>query len=110
MISTATAIPELLDAFNHKYGTSKSKLNTCTICHMPEFSKEDSCGNCHSFLKYEKGKNLNQYGKDLRKNKNMSLDKAFSKIESLDSNKDGISNIAEIKNKTNPGEIRKKTN
>ncbi|MFI5198096.1 MAG: hypothetical protein ACHQJD_05715 [Thermoanaerobaculia bacterium] len=62
------------------------------------------CGTCHVKPKPKKGEEqLNPYGKDyLATKKDGKFD--FAKIEKLDSDKDGVSNIDEIKKGTNPGD------
>jgi len=62
------------------------------------------CGTCHVKPKPKKGEEqLNAYGKDfLATKKDGKFD--FAKIEKLDSDKDGVSNIDEIKKGTNPGD------
>ena len=76
------ATPSLQTAFVSNYPeTRETQLNSCTLCHMP-VTKDF----------------LNDYGLDLKKKKIN-----FAKIEELDSDQDGISNIDEIKNGTFPG-------
>ncbi|WP_321418697.1 hypothetical protein [uncultured Methanomethylovorans sp.] len=70
-----------LSAFNQHYNTSDTKLNTCSTCHA-------SSG----------GGNLNPYGMSYLINK-----KDFASIETIDSDKDGFTNIEEIKALTFPG-------
>jgi hypothetical protein len=62
------------------------------------------CSSCHVSPKPKKGDGaLNPYGKDyLATKKDGKFD--FAKIEKLDSDKDGVSNIDEIKKGTNPGD------
>ena len=62
------------------------------------------CGTCHVKPKPKKGEaELNPYGKDLfATKKDGKFD--FAKIEKLDSDKDGVKNIDEIKKGTNPGD------
>ena len=103
MISTASALPEILDAFNQKYSTSKTKLDSCELCHIPDKPTEKSCGFCHKNY-YKPGKEkFNPFGKDVQKNLNLDRDHFFKKIEVLDSDTDGIPNIDEIRNKSFPG-------
>ncbi len=66
--------------FNTKYGTSGTRLDNCNVCH--------TTGG---------GSPRNSYGLDYENGHN------FTKIESLDSDKDGFSNIFEIKARTFPG-------
>ncbi|MGZ6987604.1 MAG: hypothetical protein ACXVH0_01440 [Thermoanaerobaculia bacterium] len=62
------------------------------------------CGTCHTKAMPKKGEaDVNAYGKDLlATKKDGKFD--FAKIEKLDSDKDGVSNIDEIKKGTNPGD------
>jgi hypothetical protein len=62
------------------------------------------CGTCHVKAMPKKGEaDLNAYGKDLlATKKDGKVD--FAKIEKLDSDKDGVKNIDEIKKGTNPGD------
>jgi hypothetical protein len=62
------------------------------------------CATCHVKPKPKKGEaDVNAYGKDLlATKKDGKFD--FAKIEKLDSDKDGVSNIDEIKKGTNPGD------
>lgn len=109
IISPASAIPELLDGFNFKYKTSESKLDSCELCHQSEILNTKSCGYCHTAKSIsEKGKKLNPYGNDLKKNLNLTLNESFKKIEKLDSNKDGVTNIKKIRDKSFPGENKSK--
>jgi len=103
MISTASGLPEILNGFNQKYGTSKTKLDSCELCHIPAKPNEKSCGFCHESYKLGKEKFTNAFGKDLRNNLNLDRDSAFKKLEVLDSDNDGISNIDEIRGKSYPG-------
>ncbi len=73
-----------LSPFNAKYNTSGTRLNTCDVCHTT-------------------GANLNQYGMDMS-NQTGTTEKRLAKIELLDSDGDGFSNIDEIKNLTFPGD------
>ena len=34
IISTASGLPEIFNGFNLKYGTSKTKLDSCEPCHI----------------------------------------------------------------------------
>lgn len=63
------------------------------------------CAVCHTTTH---GKGLNLYGKDIKKALKPGESKAFkadilTRVEKLDSDKDGKSNIAEITAGTNPG-------
>ncbi|MCS7184439.1 MAG: hypothetical protein NZ870_00710 [bacterium] len=61
-----------------------------------KYGYDVSCGLCH----HSDDWSINSYGKDFYKY-GLSLE-ALSKIEALDSDKDGYSNIVEIKSKSNP--------
>jgi hypothetical protein len=69
--------------------------------------KKTNCGVCHVGMSAK----FNPYGTDLRKvmgelkTKKMSAD-VFKKVEDLDSDKDGVKNIEEIKADTNPGDAK----
>lgn len=58
-----------------------------------------SCNLCHT---HGGGSAINPFGKDFKRS-GLGL-YAFTKIEDRDSDKDGIKNIAEIKNRSNPGD------
>ena len=62
------------------------------------------CSTCHTAAMPKKGQaDVNAYGKALGKaDKDGKFD--FAKIEKLDSDGDGVSNIDEIKKGTNPGD------
>jgi hypothetical protein len=62
------------------------------------------CATCHTKAMPKKGEgDVNAYGKDMMTTKkDGKFD--FAKIEKLDSDKDGVSNIDEIKKGTNPGD------
>jgi hypothetical protein len=62
------------------------------------------CGTCHVKAMPKKGEaDVNAYGKDLTATKK-DAKYDFAKIEKLDSDKDGVSNLDEIKKGTNPGD------
>jgi hypothetical protein len=62
------------------------------------------CGSCHTKAMPKKGEaDVNAYGKDLTATKKEAK-YDFAKIEKLDSDKDGVSNLDEIKKGTNPGD------
>lgn len=80
--SSVSAMPSIQTAFVKQYPwTKQTSLDNCGTCHLP--AKQDF---------------LNGYGLALREAR---LD--FAKIEALDSDNDGRSNIQEIKDGTNPG-------
>jgi hypothetical protein len=87
-MTTAVALPEVLNNFNVHYNTIGTRLDTCDTCHYPGS---------------QNATNLNPYGIDVKNNLNMPMDKAFASIEHLDSDMDGFSNIDEIHNLTFPG-------
>ncbi len=62
------------------------------------------CGTCHTKAMPKKGEgDVNSYGKALgATKKNDKYD--FAKVEKLDSDADGVSNLDEIKKGTNPGD------
>jgi hypothetical protein len=81
--SSSIALPAYSRLFQAKYGYRVS----CNICH--------TAGG---------GSTITDYGRDfLRAGGNFM---AFSKIEKLDSDADGVLNIAEIRAKSNPGDAR----
>jgi hypothetical protein len=84
LVSPAQSTPEYLQAFNKKYGTQGTKLDSCITCHTSPSGGKD---------------NLNPYGKDFG-----SHNHDFTAIEPLDSDGDGFSNIDEIKAGTFPGD------
>ncbi|MCA1842650.1 MAG: hypothetical protein LC792_05560 [Actinobacteria bacterium] len=79
----AQSTPDNLNAFNQRYGTTGTKLDSCLTCHESQAAAKE---------------NLNPYGKDLDAAK---VD--FGAIESKDSDGDGVSNIDEIHKRTFPG-------
>jgi hypothetical protein len=80
--SSVRAMPSIQTAFVKQYPlTKQTNLDNCGTCHLP--AKQDF---------------LNGYGLALREAR---LD--FAKIEALDSDNDGRSNLQEIKDGTNPG-------
>jgi hypothetical protein len=82
-------------AFVAKYPDAKAKLGKCSTCHEKSLPKKEDHEN-------------NAYGKDLKaavidaKAEKKEYD--FAKVEQLDSDKDGVKNIDEIKAGTNPGD------
>jgi hypothetical protein len=84
LVSPAESKPEYLSAFNARYKTSGSHLDTCSTCHASSSPSRD---------------NLNPYGKDFG-----AANHDFGAIEPKDSDGDGISNIDEIKAGPFPGD------
>jgi hypothetical protein len=83
LVGIAFAVSSYLNAFNTRYGTSGTALNTCSLCHVN--SPPDLA--------------LNPYGNDYSANNN-----DFAAIETLDSDGDGFSNLVEIQAGTFPGD------
>ncbi len=86
---TAHAFSSYLSAFNTKYGTSATKLNTCSTCH--------GSGGTSTW---------NPYGESIRTGTSTSLPIAdrLTAVEPLDSDGDGFTNIVEINARTFPGD------
>ena len=85
--SETAALPGYKDAFNTKYGTTGSKLDSCGVCH------EDPGG----------GGPLNPYGTAFQGAAG-TTDQKFTAIEGLDSDGDTFTNLAEIQALTWPGD------
>ncbi|HVW33041.1 MAG TPA: hypothetical protein VHL53_10920 [Acidimicrobiia bacterium] len=83
LVSPAMAKPEYLQAFNAKYGTQGTKLDSCNTCHTTSQDAD----------------HLNPYGLDYRK-----ANHDFAAIEGLDSDGDSFKNIDEINAGTFPGD------
>lgn len=82
----ARAEAPFLDTFNAKYGTTATKLNTCSVCHRVAPA-------------------LNPYGNAF-KNKwksGLSVSQALGAVQTLDSDRDTFTNIREIRARTFPG-------
>lgn len=79
--------------------SSKKKADFAKQYPTVKGTKLDSCKTCH--LSVPK---LNSYGTDLKATAKVN----FKKIETTDSDNDGISNINEIKGGTNPGDAKDK--
>jgi cytochrome c553 len=102
--------PNFLAAYPDKAGT---KLDNCTLCHTGgsytssgKTTTLGSCQWCHYKYGYDKSGDitatLNLYGKDyLAQGRNVA---AFKTIETLDSDADGFTNIAEINAVRYPGD------
>ena len=93
----AVAMPTWTSEFNNHYKVGKDSA-----------LKKANCGLCHQGMTVTK---FNPYGDDLKKVmaelkiKKVSAE-AFKKIEDLDSDKDGVKNIEEIKADTCPGDAK----
>lgn len=98
LASLAIALPPMVKDFETAYGIKKgSSLNKlgCAVCHVGKTTK------------------LNSYGLDIKKvmaeAKTKQLTPEILKsLEGMDSDKDGVTNIAEIKADTNPGDAKSK--
>lgn len=93
--STGLATLDHQKLFAAKYPDAKA-LQRCSTCHVKPIPKKED-------------HDLNAYGKDVATV--LSKDKTaidFAKIESLDSDGDGVSNVDEIKKGTNPGDPKSK--
>lgn len=82
--SPAEAKSSVKQAFNERYGTINSRLDSCRTCHTTKADKA----------------HLNGYGKDLNATAGH---KDFAAVEEKDSDGDGVSNIKEIQAGTFPG-------
>ncbi|MBI5684477.1 MAG: choice-of-anchor D domain-containing protein [Verrucomicrobia bacterium] len=81
---SAYALSSMLNTFNTRYGTSGTKLNSCGLCHISATNP--------SFA-------FNAYGNDMENqiaNVGLGTAAALAAIESLDSDGDGFTNLAEI--------------
>lgn len=85
-IGNVMALPEILDIFNTKYNTAGTRLDSCDTCHIQGV---------------QNATNLNPYGMDIKDN--LSKENVLILVEPLDSDKDGFTNIEEIRNLTFPG-------
>lgn len=88
LASAAWARNTYLSSFNGQYGTSGTKLDSCSTCHEASF-------------------NRNAYGSDFEKALGVSgatQSTALVAIEAMDSDGDGASNAAEIAAGTFPGD------
>ena len=79
----ANATSSYLSSFNSTYGTSGTALNTCGLCHPNGTSS------------------FNPYANDFA-----AAGHSFKAIESLDSDKDGFTNLVEINARTFPGDAK----
>ena len=80
----AQSTPDNLNAFNQRYDTYGSKLDSCLTCHQSQAAAKD---------------NLNPYGTDFA-----GANHDFGAIEPKDSDGDGVTNLDEIKKRTFPGD------
>ncbi|HEV3364530.1 MAG TPA: hypothetical protein VG795_10415 [Acidimicrobiia bacterium] len=80
----ASSTPEHHNAFNERYGTTGSKLDSCLTCHQTQAASKE---------------NLNPYGTDFA-----GAAHDFGAIEGKDSDGDGVPNLDEIKKGTFPGD------
>ena len=83
----ASAKSAFLTTFNAKYGTSATKLNTCSVCHTASIPGLNSYGNAFK-NKWKSGLKVGQ---------------ALGAIQTLDSDRDTFTNIREIRARTFPG-------
>jgi hypothetical protein len=81
LASVAGAFPGYLDAFNSRYGTKGSRLDTCQTCHSTNYQSDILA----------------------QLERNMSFADALTAVEPLDSDGDQHSNIEEITARTFPG-------
>lgn len=120
-ISSASAIEEILDGFNAKYGTHDTRLDTCDLCHIADKPLRNTCHSCHTPGKPETSDkpethgnlmtadiNLNPYGMKLKENLNMEMGQAFQKLENGDPDNDGFTTIEEIRELKSPGDNKDK--
>jgi len=87
---TGKAFSGFLDAFNAKYGTAATRLNTCLVCHKSPIPA------------------LNPYGAAVlgQINRGVAIGAALTRIQKLDSDKDHFTNIREIRARKFPGKKR----
>ena len=97
LTTAAFALPPMWKVFDTTYKPAKNGTiakATCVVCHVA------------------KGKTaLNLYGQDVKKQidgKTVLKEEDLKKIEELDSDKDGVNNIAEIKGDSLPGDPKSK--
>jgi hypothetical protein len=98
LASLAIALPPMVKDFETAYGIKKgsnlSKLG-CAVCHIGKTTR------------------LDPYGVDLKKAMEAAKTKKLTpeilkSVEALDSDKDGVKNVDEIKADTNPGDAKSK--
>ena len=78
---SAQATPKIMRAFTTRHPEAKEKLGNCATCHTDTLPQ------------------MNAFGADLKK-----AGADFAKVDSLDSDRDGASNLAEIQALTGPGD------
>lgn len=96
VFATAMALSTFSKVFVEKYGVKEGSdlaKNACAVCHVKP-----------------KGGKLNPYGKDIQvvmkaENAKKLTPAILAKVENLDSDKDGVKNIDEIKKDANPGGV-----
>lgn len=105
LISLSIGLPSsMLISYGSPIGLSIQNNNTLISCKL---SIQNNNNNSYDNTLNSYGNmynTLNPYGLDLKNNLNLGISGALSKIESLDSDKDGHSNIDEINNLTFPGD------
>ena len=87
---TGRAVPSYLNAFNARYGTSATRLNTCLLCHTNAIPA------------------LNPYGRSVlgQLSRGFAIDAALTRIHRVDSDRDRFTNIREIRARKFPGKKR----
>lgn len=90
--SETWAFNSWLSTFNSRYGTSGSRLNTCSVCHDGDPPA------------------VNFYGGDVltETSQGRTLATALANIEGVDSDGDGVLNLVEIQARTFPGDPKDK--
>lgn len=84
------AVSSYKTAFNSRYGTAGSRIDSCSLCH--DTSPPDV--------------SFNGYGADFENQRNLGRASAtaLANIEGIDSDGDGVSNLTEIQARTFPGD------
>ena len=95
-VSPAFAFSSAKNAFNTRYGTANTAIDSCGLCH-PGGTKTGGGS----------APDLNLYGQDFFNN-GASNSTSFAAIEGLDSDHDGFTNIDEITARTFPGDANSK--
>jgi hypothetical protein len=90
MPQAGKAFPGFLEAFNAKYGTAATRLNTCFLCHKSPVPS------------------LNPYGLAVlgQISRGVPIATALTRIQRVDSDKDHFTNIKEIRARKFPGKKR----